>query len=179
MTLPEDNSQIFASRYQAILPSKEELKQRLRDEGNELVTICHQLKMKSPKDGKMYMTDAANAAGILRIIQSIPSPKAEPFKLWLAQVGAERIEEAMDPEQTIDRAVAAYKKKGYSDEWIHQRLMSIRIRNDLTAEWDKHDVKRGREFAILTDEISKAWSDMTTREYKNLKGLKKKIFVTI
>jgi len=147
-------------------------KSRLKKEGNETVTNCNQLKM-TAEDGKRRLTDAANTEQILRIIQSIPSPKAEPFKLWLAQVGSERIAEAVDPEQTIDRAVAAYKRKGYSDEWIHQRLMSIRIRNDLTAEWDRHDVKKGREYAILTDEISKAWSDMTTREYKNLKGLKK------
>lgn len=149
------------------------LKQRLKAEGNELVTICHQLKLKSPKDGKRYNTDVADAEGILRIIQSIPSPKAEPFKMWLAKVGKERINETIDPELAIERAVETYQKKGYSDEWIHQRILSIRIRNALTDEWDKHGVRKGTEYAILTDEITKAWSGMTTRSYKNFKGLTK------
>ncbi len=149
------------------------LKQRLKEEGNELVTICHQLKLKSPKDGKRYNTDVADIAGILRIIQSIPSPKAEPFKMWLAEVGKERINETIDPELAIDRAIETYQKKGYSDEWIHQRILSIRVRNALTHEWDKHGVQKGVEYAILTDEITKAWSGMTTRKYKNLKGLTK------
>ena len=149
------------------------LKQRLSDEGSELVTYCHQLKMKSPKDGKRYKTDVADTAGILRIIQSIPSPKAEPFKLWLAQVGQERIEETIDPELTIDRALETYIKKGYSREWINQRLQAIQVRKELTDEWDARGVQEGVEYAILTDEISRAWSGMSTRQYKNLKGLKK------
>ncbi len=150
------------------------LKKRLKDEGaDELVTNCNQLKMKSPKDGKRYLTDVADTEQLLRIIQSIPSPKAEPFKMWLARVGAERIEETIDPELAIDRAFETYQKKGYSEEWIHQRLLSIRIRNTLTDEWQKRGVQKGKEYAILTDEISKAWSGMTTRQYKNLKGLKK------
>ena len=149
------------------------LKHRLKKEGNELVTNCNQLKMKSPKDGKSYKTDVVNARDLLRIIQSIPSPKAEPFKMWLAQVGRERIEETIDPEQAIDRALETYQKKGYTDEWIHQRLLSIRVRNTLTDEWQKRGVQKGQEYAILTDEITKAWSGMTTRQYKGLKGLKK------
>ena len=149
------------------------LKKRLKDEGNESVTNCNQLKLKSPKDGKKYKTDVADTEQLLRIIQSIPSPKAEPFKMWLAQVGRERIEETIDPELAIDRALETYQKKGYSEEWIHQRLLSIRVRNALTDEWDKRGVEKGREYAILTDEISKAWSGMTTRKYKNLKGLTK------
>ncbi len=150
------------------------LKQRLSEEGaNQLVTDCHQLKMKSPKDGKRYATDMADTEQLLRIIQSIPSPKAEPFKMWLAAVGRERIEETIDPELTIDRALETYLKKGYSPEWVHQRLLAIRIRNELTEEWQKRGVEKGREFAILTDEISRAWSGMTTRQYKKLKGLKK------
>ena len=150
------------------------LKQRLSAEGaDELVTNCHQLKLKSPKDGKRYKTDVADTEHLLRIIQSIPSPKAEPFKLWLAQVGRERIEETIDPEQAIDRALETYLKKGYSEEWVHQRLLAIRIRNELTDEWSKRGVQKGKEYAILTDEISKAWSGMTTRQYKQLKGLKK------
>ena len=124
-------------------------------------------------DGKKRLTDVANTEQILRIIQSIPSPKAEPFKIWLAQVGRERIEETIDPEQAIDRAMETYLKKGYSEDWIHQRLLAIRIRNELTQEWQKRGVEKGREYAILTDEISRAWSGMTTRQYKQLKGLKK------
>lgn len=148
------------------------LKQRLRDEGNETVTNCHGLKM-TAADGKKRLTDVADTEQLLRIIQSIPSPKAEPFKLWLAQVGRERIEETIDPEQAIDRALETYLKKGYSPDWVHQRLLAIRIRNELTDEWQKRGVEKGREFVILTDEISRAWSGMTTRQYKKLKGLKK------
>lgn len=148
------------------------LKKRLKDEGNETVTSCNGLKM-TAADGKKRMTDVADTEQLLRIIQSIPSPKAEPFKMWLAQVGRERIEETIDPELTIDRAFETYRKKGYSTEWIQQRLLSIRIRNNLTDEWDKRGVQKGVEYAILTDEITKAWSGMKTREYKNLKGLKK------
>ena len=148
------------------------LKQRLKEEGSELVTKCHQLIM-TAADGKKRLTDVADTEQLLRIIQSIPSPKAEPFKLWLAQVGRERIEETIDPEQAIDRALETYLKKGYSEEWVHQRLLAIRIRNELTDEWQKRGVEKGREYAILTDEISRAWSGMTTRQYKRLKGLKK------
>ena len=149
------------------------LKQRLREEGSELVTICHQLKLKSSKDGKSYNTDVADITGILRIIQSIPSPKAEPFKMWLAEVGKERIEETIDPEIAMDRALETYLKKGYDTDWIHQRILSIRVRNELTEEWRTRGVKKGRDYAILTDEIIKAWSGMTTRKYKDLKGLTK------
>lgn len=149
------------------------LKHRLLKEGSQLVISCNQLKMKSPKDGKKYLTDVADTEQLLRIVQSVPSPKAEPFKLWLARVGSERIEETIDPEQAIDRALETYLKKGYSEEWVHQRLLAIRIRNELTEEWQKRGVEKGKEFAILTDDITKAWSGMTTRQYKNLKGLKK------
>ena len=135
-------------------------------------TICTPVQMLAA-DGKQRKVQAANTEGILRIIQSIPSPKAEPFKRWLAQVGRERIEETIDPEQAIDRALETYLKKGYSEDWIHQRILSIRVRNELTAEWQQRGVEQGREYAILTDEITKAWSGMTTRQYKNLKGLKK------
>lgn len=138
-----------------------------------MVTNCNQLKMKSHKDGKMYMTDVADMQGIFRIIQSIPSPKAEPFKMWLAEIGKERIDEIIDPELTIDRALETYFKKGYSKEWINQRLQAIQVRKELTDTWQEHGVKEGKEYAILTNEISKAWSRMTTREYKDLKGLKK------
>lgn len=149
------------------------LKQRLKEEGaDELLTNCQQLKMIA-SDGKRRATDVATTEQLLRIIQSIPSPKAEPFRLWLAEVGRERIEETIDPEQAIDRALETYLKKGYDPDWMHQRLLSIRIRNELTDEWQKRGVEKGHEFAILTDEISKAWSGMTTRQYKNLKGLKK------
>ena len=166
--LTEQTTQRGASNYWA------KLKQRLTEEGaSQLLTNCQQLKMKSPKDGKKYLTDVATTEQLFRIIQSVPSPKAEPFKLWLAQVGRERIEENIDPEQTIDRALAAYLRKGYSKEWINQRLQAIQVRKELTDEWDERGVRKGREYAILTDEISKAWSGMTTREYKNLKGLKK------
>ena len=148
------------------------MKKRLKDEGNETVTNCNALKM-TAADGKKRLTDVANTEQLLRIIQSIPSPKAEPFKAWLASVGRERIEETIDPEQAIDRALETYLKKGYSEEWVHQRLLATRIRNELTDEWKKRGVEKGLEYAILTDEISRAWSGMTTRQYKNLKGLKK------
>lgn len=149
------------------------LKQRLREEGNESVTNCHQLKLQSPKDGKRYKTDVATTEQLLRIIQSIPSKKAEPFKLWLAQVGRERIEETIDPELSIDRALETYLRKGYSREWVNQRLQAIQVRKELTDEWQERGISKGREFAILTDEITRAWSGMSTRQYKNLKGLKK------
>ena len=148
------------------------LKQRLRAEGNETVTNCHGLKMTAP-DGKKRLTDVADTEQLLRIIQSIPSSKAEPFKLWLAQVGRERIEETIDPELTIERALETYLKKGYTREWINQRLQAIQVRKELTDEWDARGVQKGVEYAILTDEISRAWSGMSTRQYKNLKGLKK------
>ncbi|MCR5766037.1 MAG: phage antirepressor protein [Treponema sp.] len=148
------------------------LKKRLKEEGSELVTNCNQLKMQS-SDGKFYKTDCMTTEQILRLIQSIPSKKAEPFKLWLAEVGKERIEETIDPEQTIDRALATYAKKGYSREWINQRLQAIQVRKELTDEWENRGVKKGIEYAILTDEITKAWSGMTTRDYKKHKGLTK------
>ncbi len=148
------------------------LKQRLKEEGSELVTNCHQLKLLAA-DGKKYKTDVMNTEQLLRLVQSVPSKKAEPFKLWLAKVGRERIDETIDPELAMNRAMETYLKKGYSEEWIRQRLMSIKVRNDLTNEWRNRGVKKGLEYAILTDEISKAWSGMTTKEYKNYKGLKK------
>lgn len=148
------------------------LKQRLKEEGSELVTICHQLKLVA-SDGKRRLTDVATTEELLRIIQSIPSKKAEPFKLWLAQVGRERIEETLNPELIADRLVSTYERLGYSKEWINQRLQAISARKELTDEWRERGVKKGNEYAILTDEITKAWSGMTTREYKNLKGLKK------
>ena len=160
------------SRLPLKLCGKLVMKKRLRDEGNETVTNCNALKM-TAADGKKRLTDVANTEQLLRIIQSIPSPKAEPFKVWLAMVGRERIEETVDPEQAIDRALETYLKKGYSEEWVHQRLLAIRIRNELTDEWKKRGVEKGKEYAILTDEISRAWSGMTTRQYKKLKGLKK------
>lgn len=148
------------------------LKKRLKDEGNETVTNCNGLKM-TAADGKKRMTDVATMEQLLRIIQSIPSPKAEPFKAWLANVGAERIEEAIDPELTIDRALATYLQKGYTREWINQRLQAIQVRKDLTDEWQDRGVTQGKEYAILTNEITRAWSGMNTRQYKKLKGLKK------
>ena len=148
------------------------LKQRLIKEGNETVTNCHALKMRAP-DGKRRLTDVANTEQLLRIIQSIPSKKAEPFKLWLAQVGSDRIEEIIDPELTIERALETYSKKGYPADWINQRLQTIRARKELTDEWQSHGVKKGKEYAILTDEVTKAWAGMSTRQYKNYKGLKK------
>lgn len=150
-----------------------DLKRKLKIEGAvEVYEKIVQLKLLSP-DGKKRLTDVASTEQLLRIIQSIPSPKAEPFKAWLAMVGKERIEETIDPEQAIDRALDTYLKKGYSEEWIHQRLLAIRIRNELTDEWKKRGVQKGKEYAILTDEISRAWSGMTTGQYKRLKGLTK------
>ena len=147
-------------------------KRMSEEEKSELSTICRQLKLKAP-DGKMRLTDVADMQGIFRIIQSVPSPKAEPFKMWLAEVGKERIDEIIDPELTIDRALEGYARKGYSREWINQRLQAIQVRKELTDTWQDHGVKAGNEYAILTNEISKAWSGMTTREYKDFKGLKK------
>ena len=165
--LTEQKTKRGASNYWA------KLKERLKKEGaDQLLTNCQQLKMLS-SDGKRYNTDVATTEQLLRIIQSVPSKKAEPFKLWLAQVGRERIEETIDPEQAIDRALETYLKKGYAPDWVHQRLLSIRVRNELTDEWKDRSVRPGMEFAILTDEITKAWSGMTTRQYKRLKGLKK------
>ena len=165
--LTDQPTQRSASTYWAVL------KKRLTEEGaDQLLTNCKQLKLKAI-DGKRYSTDVANTEQLLRIIQSIPSPKAEPFKLWLATVGRERIEETIDPELTIDRALETYLKKGYSREWINQRLQAIQVRKELTDEWQNRGVNQGIEYAILTDEISKAWSGMTTRQYKNYKGLKK------
>ena len=156
-----------ASTYWAVL------KKRLNNEGaGQLLTNCKQLKM-TASDGRKRLTDVADTEQLLRIIQSIPSPKAEPFKLWLAQVGRERIEETIDPELTIERALETYLKKGYTREWINQRLQAIQVRKELTDEWDTRGVQKGVEYAILTDEISRAWSGMSTRQYKNLKGLKK------
>ena len=164
--LTDQPDQRHAAKYWSVL------KTRLKKEGSELTTNCSQLKMRSA-DGKRYNTDVADTEQLLRIIQSIPSPKAEPFKLWLAQVGRERIEETIDPELTIDRALETYLKKGYTREWINQRLQAIQVRKELTDEWDDRGVQKGVEYAILTDEISRAWSGMSTRQYKNLKGLKK------
>lgn len=164
--LTDQPDQRHAAKYWSVL------KTRLKREGSELTTKCSQLKMKS-SDGKRYNTDVADTEQLLRIIQAIPSPKAEPFKLWLAQVGRERIEETIDPELTIERALATYLKKGYTREWINQRLQAIQVRKELTDEWDARGVQKGVEYAILTDEITRAWSGMSTRRYKNLKGLKK------
>ena len=148
------------------------LKKRLRDEGNETVTSCNALKM-TAADGKRRLTYVADTEQFLRIVQSSPSPKAEPFRAWLAQVGRERIEETIDPELTIERVLETYLKKGYTREWINQRMQAIQVRKELTDEWDARGVQKGVEYAILTDEISRAWSGMSTRQYKNLKGLKK------
>ncbi len=148
------------------------LKHRLKKEGSQLVTKCNQLKMKSA-DGKFYKTDVLDTENVLRLIQSIPSPKAEPFKLWLAKVGNERIEETEDPELAIDRAMRTYLKKGYSKEWINQRLKSIEIRKELTDEWQERGMKEGLEYAILTDEITKAWAGKSVKQYKKFKNLKK------
>ena len=164
--LTDQPDQRHAAKYWSVL------KTRLKKEGSELTTNCSQLKMRSA-DGKRYNTDVADTEQLLRIIQSIPSPKAEPFKLWLAQVGRERIEETIDPELTIERALETYLKEGYTREWINQRLQAIQVRKELTDEWDARGVQKGVEYAILTDEISRAWSGMSTRQYKNLKGLKK------
>jgi BRO family, N-terminal domain len=148
------------------------LKNRLKKEGSQLVTDCNQLKMLS-SDGKYYKTDVADTEQLFRLIQSVPSPNAEPFKLWLAKVGSERLDEIADPEIGIDRLMETYLKKGYSKEWVNQRLKSIEVRKDLTNEWEIRGVKKGQEFAILTDEITKAWSGLSVKEYKNLKDLKK------
>lgn len=166
--LTEQKTTRGASTYWSVL------KKRLKEEGaDQLLTNCKQLKLKSPKDGKRYKTDVADTEQLLRIILSIPSPKAEPFKRWLAQVGQERIEETIDPELTIDRALETYLKKGYTREWINQRLQAIQVRKELTDEWKDRGVKQGKEFAILTDEITRAWAGLSTRQYKKLKGLKK------
>jgi len=162
----EQPDQRRAAKYWSVLKS------RIKKESSQLTTICSQLKMRSA-DGKYYKTDVADTEQLLRIIQSIPSPKAEPFKIWLAQVGRERIDETIDPELTIDRALETYLKKGYSREWINQRLQAIQVRKELTDEWDSHGVQKGVEYAILTDEITRAWAGMSTRQYKNFKGLKK------
>ena len=164
--LTDQPDQRHAAKYWSVL------KTRLKKEGSELTTNCSQLKMRSA-DGKRYNTDVADTEQLLRIVQSIPSPKAEPFRAWLAQVGRERIEETIDPELTIERALETYLKKGYTREWINQRLQAIQARKELTDEWDARGVQKGVEYAILTDEISRAWSGMSTRQYKNLKGLKK------
>lgn len=148
------------------------LKQRLINEGNQTVTNCHSLKMPA-KDGKMRLTDVATTKQLLRLIQSVPSPNAEPFKLWLAQVGSERLDEIADPELSIERAINNYREMGYSEEWIIQRIRSIEIRKDLTAEWDRSGVEKGLEYAILSDEISRASFGVTTNQHKRLKGLKK------
>lgn len=164
--LTDQPDQRHAAKYWSVL------KTRLKKEGSELTTNCSQLKM-TAEDGKRRLTDVADTEQLLRIIQSIPSPKAEPFKMWLAQVGRERIEETIDPELTIDRALETYLRKGYTREWINQRLQAIQVRKELTDEWDARGVVKGQEYAILTDEITRAWSGMTTRQYKTLKGLKK------
>ncbi len=148
------------------------LKNRLKKEGSQLVTNCNQLKM-TAQDGRKRLTDVANTEQLLRLIQSIPSKKAEPFKVWLAQVGRERIEETIDPELSIERALETYARLGYPEDWINQRLQTIRARKELTDQWKAHGVEEGKEYAILTDEVTRAWSGMSTRQYKNLKGLKK------
>lgn len=149
------------------------LKNRLKKEGSELVTNCNRLKLRSPKDGKTYNTDVLDTKGVLRLVQSIPSPKAEPFKMWLAQVGSERLDEIVDPEKAILRGTDFYRAKGYTEGWINQRLQTIEMRKKLTDEWKERGVKEGVEYAILTDEMTKAWSGLTVKEYKELKGLKK------
>ena len=164
--LTDQPTQRGASNYWA------KLKQRLKEEGSQLLTNCQQLRLRAP-DGKRRLTDVATTEQLLRIIQSIPSPKAEPLKLWLAQVGRERIDETLDPELIAERLVATYERRGYTREWINQRLMAISARKELTDEWKDRGVTAHSEYAILTDEITRAWSGMTTRQYKNLKGLKK------
>jgi hypothetical protein len=163
---------LTGSDYQTARNYWKVLKSRLLDEGNQTVTTCNQLKM-TAEDGKRRLTDVANTEQLLRLIQSIPSPKAEPFKLWLARVGSERIDETIDPELTIDRALETYLRKGYSPEWVNQRLQAIQVRKELTDEWDTRGVRKGAEYAILTDEITRAWAGMSTRQYKDLKGLRK------
>ena len=164
--LTEQSTHDGARKYWSVM------KTRLRKEGNELTTVCSQLKMQSA-DGKLYKTDVANTRGILRIIQSIPSPKAEPFKMWLAQLGTERIDEIANPEIAIERAFKTYFKKGYSEKWINQRIKTMEVRKGLTDEWQRSGIKKTEDFATLTDIMSKEWSGKTTREYKNFKGLKK------
>ena len=164
--LTEQPDTRHAAKYWSVL------KVRLKSEGSELTTNCSQLKLKAA-DGKRRLTDVATTEQLLRIIQSVPSKKAEPFKLWLAQVGRERIEETLDPELIAERLVATYERKGYTREWINQRLMAISARKELTDEWKDRGIKQVKEYAILTDELTKAWSGMTTRQYKNHKGLKK------
>ena len=164
--LTDQSTQRSASTYWAVL------KNRLKKEGSQLLTKCKQLKM-TAEDGKKRLTDVTNIEQLLRIVQSIPSPKAEPIKIWLAELGTERIEETIDPELAIDRALETYLKKGHSREWINQRLQAIQVRKELTDEWQNRGVQRGIEYAILTDEITKAWAGLSTRQYKNLKGLKK------
>ena len=149
------------------------LKSRLKKEGSELVTNCNRLKMPSHKDGKMYYTDVLDTKGVLRLVQSIPSPKAEPFKMWLAQVGSERLDEIADPEKAIIRGADFYRAKGYTEGWINQRLQTIEMRKELTDEWKARGIERDKDYAILTNEMTKAWSGLTVREYKELKGLKK------
>lgn len=148
------------------------LKQRLKEEGSELVSFCHQLKLQSA-DGKFYKTDVLDTKGVLRLVQSIPSKKAEPFKMWLAQVGSERLDEIADPQKAIDRAIATYRDKGYPEEWITQRMMTIKTRKELTAEWQDRGITQEKDYAILTNEMTKAWSGMSVQEYKKFKGLKK------
>jgi len=162
------------SDYQTARKYWKNMKSRMLKEGAnlQLVTDCYQLKMEAP-DGKLRLTDVGNIEQLFRLIQSIPSPKAEPFKMWLARVGSERIDETIDPELTIDRALETYLKKGHTREWINQRLQAIQVRKELTDEWDDRGITKGLEYAILTDEISKAWSGLTTRQYKKLKDLKK------
>lgn len=162
-----DNDYQTARKYWKVL------KGRLKDEGSKLVSFCYQLKMRSPKDGKEYNTDCLDTKGVLRLVQSIPSPKAEPFKVWLAKVGSERLDEIADPEKAMLRGVEFYRKKGYPEEWINQRMLALRTRKNLTDEWKERGIKEGKEYAILTDEMTKAWSGMSVKEYKNLKGLKK------
>ncbi len=173
--LTEQTDARKASTYWAVL------KKRLKDEGaDELLTNCKQLKMKSPKDGKRYKTDVANTEQLFAHHSVHPSRKAEPFKMWLAMVGRERIEEIIDPELTIERALDTYAQKGYPPEWINQRLQTIRARKELTDAWSAHGVQKGQEYAILTDEVTKAWSGLNTRQYKNLKRAEKgKICATI
>ena len=165
--LTDQSTQRGASNYWA------KLKQRMLEEGSQLLTNCQQLKLKSPKDGKRYKTDVATIEQLFRIIQSIPSPKAEPLKMWLAQIGRERIDETLDPELIAERLIATYERRGYTREWINQRLQAISARKELTDEWHDRGISQSREFAILTDELTRAWSGMSTRQYKTLKGLKK------
>ena len=164
--LTESKDQLTARKYW------NKLKQRLKEEGNETVTNCHQLKMRA-EDGKMRLTDVADQAQLFRIIQSIPSPKAEPFKQWMAQVASQRLDQMQDPELSIEQAVMDYKRLGYSDAWINQRIRSIEVRKELTDEWQRTGVQVGREYATLTDIITKEWSGLTTKQYRSYKGLKK------